>query len=97
MGTGIIDCARMEALFVSEAQPSDTLTADQIQAAVRRAVRRHGVRGCAALVAYEFGEYPEEAAARMRWAGRLVAAAYPHGRRGPRSWRRGPSASRHAA
>jgi hypothetical protein len=85
MSTGIIDCARTEALFASEVQPSDALSADEVRAAVRRMVRRYGVRGCAAAVAYEFGEHPDTAAARMRWAGRLVAASFPRGR--PRSAR----------
>src|SRR5689334_20753750 len=40
MSTGIIECARMEALFVSEVQPSDALSAEQVRAAVRRTVRR---------------------------------------------------------
>ena len=67
--------ARAEALFVSHWQPSAGVV--EARAAVRRAVAAYGVRGCAALVAYHFGEYPEEAAARMRCAAKAVAALYP--------------------
>jgi hypothetical protein len=81
MSTHIIECARVEALFVSAVQPSDAVTPDQVRMAVTGAVRRHGTRGCAALVAFEFGEHPETAVARMRWAVETVAAAYPARRR----------------
>lgn len=77
MSTHIIDCARVGALFVSVLQPSDAVTPDQVRAAVTGAVRRHGTRGCAALVAFEFGEHPETAVARMRWAAATVAATFP--------------------
>jgi hypothetical protein len=76
VSTDIMDCARVEALFVSAVQPSDLATADQIRLAVRQTVRRHGTRGCAALVAYEFGEHPETALARMRWAAATVHATF---------------------
>jgi hypothetical protein len=35
---------------------------------VAETVRGFGSRGCAARVAQEFGDHPETAAARMRWA-----------------------------
>jgi hypothetical protein len=58
-----------EALFASSLQPSDRPTVEQVRAAVRESLRRHGgVRGCAALYAAEYGEHPETAPARMRWA-----------------------------
>ncbi len=53
----------MSALQRSE-QPSD----DQIRQAAAAAVRTLGPRGCAERVAQEFGDHPETAAARMRWA-----------------------------
>jgi hypothetical protein len=77
MSAHIVDHARAEALFVSAVQPSDAVTAGEIRAAVCQAVRRHGSRGCAALVAYEFGEHPDTAVARMRWARAAVAATFP--------------------
>jgi hypothetical protein len=64
---------RREALFVSALQPSDAPTADMITGAIIRAMHRFGPRGCAARMAQEFGDHPEAAAARMRWARQLAA------------------------
>jgi hypothetical protein len=82
-----IRAVRTDALFVSPLQPSDEPGARQVQRAVAAAVRRFGDRGCAGRVAQEFGEHPEIAAARMRWARQAVAGAY-----GWRGLRRGMSA-----
>jgi hypothetical protein len=65
--------ARREALFVSALQPSDTPTADMITWAITSAMHRFGARGCAARMAQEFGDHPESAAARMRWARQFAA------------------------
>ena len=65
--------ARREALFVSALQPSDAPTADMMAAAIVSAMHRFGPRGCAARMAQEFGDHPEVAAARMRWARQLEA------------------------
>ena len=62
-----------EALFVSALQPSDDPTADMIASAVVSAMHRFGQRGCAARMAQEFGDHPDAAAARMRWARQLAA------------------------
>lgn len=78
MSVTMLADARAEALFVSDAQPSDNLDADQVRDLVRRTVKAQRVRGCAALVAYEFGEHPDTATARMRWANQVVEATYPH-------------------
>ena len=60
---------RAEALFSSALQPSDMPTAIQVRAAIDASVlARHGVDGCAAVLAAEYGEHPEAAAERMRWA-----------------------------
>jgi hypothetical protein len=64
---------RREALFVSALQPSDSPTTDMITGAVTSAMHRFGPRGCAARMAQEFGDHPEAAAARMRWARQLAA------------------------
>ena len=70
----LASCA--EALFTSPLQPSDRPTSPQIRAAIRASLRSHrGVRGCAAALAAEYGEHPESAAERMRWALSVVAAA----------------------
>jgi uncharacterized membrane protein len=58
-----------EALFLSVLQPSDRPTAAQVRAAVSAALLAcGGPQGCAVALAAEFGEHPETAAARMRWA-----------------------------
>jgi len=65
--------ARCQALFASALQPSDTPDAGMIAAAIRSAVQRLGPRGCTELMAQEFGDHPDAAARRMRWARRLAA------------------------
>lgn len=67
---------RADALFVSSLQRSDQPSTGQVRQAVTAAVRQFGGRGCIGLVAHEFGEHPELAAARMRWALRLTAGAF---------------------
>src|SRR5580700_2592974 len=67
--------ARSEAVFASTLQPSDTPTADMIASAVSRAMQRLGTRGCAEKMAQEFGDHPDVAAERMRWARRLALHA----------------------
>ena len=57
-----------DALFVSALQRSDNPSAGQVRKAIAAAVRAHGGRGCAQRVAQEFGDHPETAVARMRWA-----------------------------
>ena len=41
------------------------------------ALRRWGVRGCAARVAGEFGDHPDTAVARMCWARAAISRVYP--------------------
>ena len=67
-----ISAVRADALFVSALQRSEELDTGQVREAVAMAVRAFGGRGCAGLVAQEFGDHPETAVARMRWA-RTVA------------------------
>jgi hypothetical protein len=73
----VLENVRAEALFVSDIQSSDMLDSTHIRSAVLRSVRQHGTRGCAALVAQEFGEHPETAVTRMCWVLGLVRRAYP--------------------
>lgn len=65
--------ARCEALFASALQPSDTPTADVIARAIGFARQRYGARGCAEAMAQEFGDHPDAAAERMRWARQFAA------------------------
>ena len=71
-----ISAVRADAVFASALQASQMPDAGQVHRAVAAAVRQFGGHGCAALVAQEFGEHPELAAARMRWALRVVAEAF---------------------
>lgn len=64
----------VEALFASNLQQSQHPTRETVQAAVDDMVARLGVDGCAAVMATEFGEHPECACQRMRWARTLVGA-----------------------
>ena len=91
-----------DALFVSELQGSDKPDAGQVHRAIAAAVRAHGGRGCAQRVAQEFGDHPETAVERMRWARAVAGEAFApppapgrdNARRqpgqpvaGPRAWR----------
>jgi len=77
MTRSILDIARTRALAlstVSAHQPLDRAATEEV---IRRTMRSHGgVRGCAAAIAQQYGEHPELAAPRMRWASQRVAALY---------------------
>ena len=70
-----VDAVRCEALFASRLQPSDDPTAAEVAKVISRTVRQFGIRGCAGRMAQEFGDHPEAAVDRMRWARRLVGEA----------------------
>jgi hypothetical protein len=79
-----------DALFVSAMQRSDEPSGDQVRKAVAAAVRAYGDRGCAERVAQEFGDHPETAVARMRWARAAVDEVLGRPElpvTGPRAWR----------
>jgi hypothetical protein len=80
-----VNTVRSEALFASALQRSQSPTLAQVRQAVMVAVRELGSRGCAAQVAQEFGDHPETAVVRMRWARRLVAEAFAAAPAGHRS------------
>lgn len=61
-----------EALFASPLQPSDRPTADTVAHAIGTTVQGLGPAGCASHMAQEFGDHPETATHRMRWARRLT-------------------------
>jgi hypothetical protein len=67
---------RADALFASALQGSDKPDADQVRKAIAAAVRAYGGKGCAQRVAQEFGDHPETAAARMRWARAVAGQAF---------------------
>src|SRR5215469_12924549 len=74
-----ISTARADALFVSALQRSEEPSTAQVQQAIAAAIRTFGARGCAARVAQEYGEHPETAVPRMRWA-RAVVQGHQEGR-----------------
>lgn len=76
-----------DALFVSVLQGCDEPSAGQVPQAVARTVTVFGPLGCAELVAQEFGDHPETAITRMRWARQAAGEAF--GEPGPASaWAR---------
>ena len=70
-----ISTVRADALFASALQCSDDPSAAQVGQAIAAAVRAFGARGCAARVAQAYGEHPETAVVRMRWALAMVTCA----------------------
>ena len=75
-----ISAARADALFASALQRSDEPSAAQVRGAIAEAIGALGARGCAARVAQAYGEHPETAVLRMRWARAAVAGAFGSGR-----------------
>ena len=82
-----ISAAHIDALFASTLQCSDEPSATQVRQAITAATRAFGDLGCAARVAQEYGEHPETAVTRMRWARQAVAGAYGGPQADP--WRTG--------
>src|SRR4051794_2122381 len=73
METDLLTAARAEALFTSHLPTGYSPSRGQATAVISAAVRAHGgTRGCAAEVAGAYGERPETAAPRMRWARAVV-------------------------
>jgi hypothetical protein len=71
-----IPASGADALFVSALQRSDEPSAAQIRQAIAAAIGALGYAGCAERVAQEFGDHPETAAARMRWARAVTDRAF---------------------
>lgn len=78
-----ISAVQADALFVSALQRGDHPGAKDIRQAVAAAVEAFGQRGCAGRVAQEFGDHPETAVTRMRWARQVAGNAF--GELGPAS------------
>jgi len=76
-----------DAVFVSRLQRCDEPSAAQVRQAIAAAIRMFGCSGCAGRVAQEFGDHPETAVIRMRWALNMVRNAFADPAPGPR-WRR---------
>jgi hypothetical protein len=67
---------RADALFASGLQRCDAPGAAQVRQAIAAAIRAFGRSGCAGRVAQEFGDHPETAVIRMRWARSAAGAAF---------------------
>jgi hypothetical protein len=71
-----MSAVRADAVFVSELQRCDEPTAGQAREAIAVAIRSFGCSGCAERVAQEFGDHPETAVIRMRWARAVAREAF---------------------
>ena len=71
-----ISAVRADALFVSALQRCEQPSAEQVRQAAAAAVHAFGEHGCAGRVAQEFGDHPETAVPRMRWALQLAGEAF---------------------
>ena len=73
LSTGAV---RADAVFVSGLRRCDEPSAGQVRQAVAAAIRAFGCSGCAGRVAQEFGDHPETAVIRMRWARAVAREAF---------------------
>ena len=71
-----ISAIRADAVFVSVLQRGDHPSAREVRQAVAAAIQAFGRRGCAGRVAQEFGDHPETAVTRMRWARQVAGKAF---------------------
>jgi hypothetical protein len=73
----LLVAARAEAIFTSHLAIGSQPTGPDATAIISAAVRAYGgTRGCAAEVAASYGERPETAAPRMRWARSVIEHLY---------------------
>ncbi|MGB6579609.1 MAG: hypothetical protein WBF34_17005 [Streptosporangiaceae bacterium] len=77
-------CAvQADADFASGLQRRDEPSAGQVRQAVAAAIWAFGCPGCAGRVAQEFGDHPETAVIRMRWARSVAREAFADPAPGP--------------
>jgi hypothetical protein len=67
-----IGASQADATFASVLQRGDEPSVGQVRQAVAAAICAFGYSGCAERVAHEFGDHPETAVIRMRWARALA-------------------------
>ena len=72
-----IPAFQADALFASPVQRCDEPNSDQVRQAIAAAIRAFGSVGCAERVAQEFGDHPDTAVVRMRWARFVIGEAFP--------------------
>jgi hypothetical protein len=69
--------ARAAALFASDLPAGSRPSGHDVDTAIARAIHAcGGTRGCVATMATAYGDYPETAAPRMRWARGVVVTVY---------------------
>ena len=66
-----------EALFASALQRSDALSVEAVKDAISRTLGQLGEAGCVSHMAQEFGDHPEAARERMKWARELLGDLSP--------------------
>ena len=71
-----VSAVQADAVFASGLQGGDEPSAGQVGQAIAAAIRALGWSGCAGRVAQEFGDHPETAVIRMRWARRVACEAF---------------------
>lgn len=71
-----IRACQADAIFASTLQRSDEPDVSQVRRATAAAIRAFGSPGCAQRVAQEFGDRPETAVVRMRWARIMASEAF---------------------
>jgi hypothetical protein len=73
----MLSLARAQVLAVSAVSAAERLDRGTVDAAIRATILAlGGVDGCVAALAREFGDRPETAPLRMRWAKQAVATVY---------------------
>jgi hypothetical protein len=80
-----VDALQADALFASALQYGDALNISQVRHAIVVALDAYGGTGCAGRVAQEFGDHPDTAVQRMRWA--RAAVRELNGQSSPRTRR----------
>jgi hypothetical protein len=70
------EACQADAIFASALQRGDEPSARQVRRGAAAAIRAFGYSGCAERVAQEFGDHPETAVIRMRWARAVAREAF---------------------
>ncbi|GIH97885.1 hypothetical protein ACFFMN_40345 [Planobispora siamensis] len=77
MSTEISKTVRAEALALAPVSATALLDRETADTAILQVIDQHGGEaGCVAAFAQEFGEHPELACERMRWASSVVDSLY---------------------
>jgi hypothetical protein len=81
-----VGALQADAIFESGLQRGDAPSAGQARQAAAAAIQAFGYTGCAERVAQDFGDHPETAVLRMRWARAVAGEAFADSasERGPR-------------